>query len=1267
LRHGGRKFRHQPASIVLYAGCLLLLAALPTGFGWAQSPRRASIIEADRFIDRIVDGEPVSYLIGNVYIDRDTLTARADTGLIYRDRELYDLRGNVRLRQLETLLTCRRAFYRGLEKEADFFGDVRIVDGLTIGTARRGESRRGGQLLRLFDEALMITPEYSVWADSIERDRVTEFGEAFGHVKIVETEAAVLVTGGHATFSTAGQMAEVDRDPVLTSRDRGGQLLTAVSRLMRFYQFEDRAVLIDSVHIVRGRTEAVADTAYIYSDDRVVMRGSPRVWMGDGSIMIGDEIEFHYRDNELREVYLRGQARMEDTAPDSLAALYAGLPKLDVIEGDSITVYFEDKQIKQSVVIGRGRSIYVPMDTESELSFNDVQGDTIIIDFKRRRVSRVSVIGNTTGIYRFANFRAMTAGADSLAAAATDSLAAGADSLAAAATDSLAVGADSLATAAATDSAVVLTETPTYRYDFDAYAEEVLYSGHSVEFDLTDRTINITGESRLVYDVMTLTAEEVRLDTDDRELYARGNPLIEEGERLAGEMMGYNFDAKTGSSRFGVTAYDGSFYVGEEIYRFPDGTVKIHKGKMTTCDLAAPHYHIWADKMKMKMGDKVVAKPVVIKVGEVPVFALPFYFKSLKSGRRSGITFPNFEFGWSERDGRFIRDLGYYWATNDYTDFLVQVDWNESREVAWRIINQYHKRYTFSGNFGYNQRIDLQNDSKEWQLRWSHNQPTLFDDYRFKADVKMASQTLTRNDLSESTGRDVVSGQLRSSAYISRNFSFASASLNLSRDERVNASDDDPTTNNQINTMILPSLTVGFKQRTVLPAQTGGRRGSIAGELLRNMYYQHSYGLNQTRSERENDKTKSLRANGSWRLELRPPRMGIFNWSAGANAAQVYERVDTEGEMYVVEHDTVETWVPFATRTEDTNPSFSLTSGLGTTLYGVFGLNLGRLQALRHTLRLNVGYSFRPNLSDKQRKSQAFSLSVGNRLDLKYLGTGEDDSTLTEKKLDGLIDWQLSTAYNPDGPTRGRWSTISSSLNFRPAKNRNLNVKVSNTIDPYNWAVLSTRIAYGFQIRGKLDTGRRGEESEPERNAAIERLGEDALRPIRADSLTALREARELDAEFGNDYNDPFDQQYSTFYDGAFTGLDEGGEQRRDPTEDGRYLPFRFGASFSYSRNSVSDISNASGNFTFSANVTRTWEFSYRASFDLVAGQINRQEYSLHRDLHCWKLEFTRIISNIDQQFGFRLYLRGMPDLKLSRGREDLLGTATSGIGGALF
>ena len=163
--------------------------------------------------------------------------------------------------------------------------------------------------------------------------------------------------------------------------------------------------------------------------------------------------------------------------------------------------------------------------------------------------------------------------------------------------------------------------------------------------------------------------------------YAEGDPVVEDSETIAGQRMGYNFRHKTGAVEDGVTAFDQYYYVGDEIRRFEDTTLKICGGRMTSCDLEQPHYHFWSDKMKMRMEDKVVAAPIVMRVGRVPVFALPFYYKSLKQGRQSGILFPSFDFGWSSRDGRYIRDFGYYWATNDYLDFLIEGDFNENQDV----------------------------------------------------------------------------------------------------------------------------------------------------------------------------------------------------------------------------------------------------------------------------------------------------------------------------------------------------------------------------------------------------------------------------------------------------------------------------------------------------------------------------------------------------------------------------------------------------------
>ena len=48
--------------------------------------------------------------------------------------------------------------------------------------------------------ATLVTPDYTVRADTIAQDRAAATGEAFGNVRIIEPGAANLVTGGHAVF-----------------------------------------------------------------------------------------------------------------------------------------------------------------------------------------------------------------------------------------------------------------------------------------------------------------------------------------------------------------------------------------------------------------------------------------------------------------------------------------------------------------------------------------------------------------------------------------------------------------------------------------------------------------------------------------------------------------------------------------------------------------------------------------------------------------------------------------------------------------------------------------------------------------------------------------------------------------------------------------------------------------------------------------------------------------------------------------------------------
>jgi len=1268
----------------------------------SDPPRARTHVIADRSIDRVVNGERITYLMGNVFIDRDSLTASSDTARYYRDREVYEFLGNVVLTRGDAVLNCRHAFHRQALGESDFFGDVRLLEGDVIGTGRKGEARQDGRFFHLIEDALLVSPEYTVRADTITRDRKYGTGEAFGNVRIMEPGSLNLVTGGHAFFDGETDLAEVDINPVMTSRETEGDLVVSKARVMRFFRSENKVVMIDSVRIHQGETRAQADTAIAYGREHMVLIGNPRVSMSDANTMIGDRIEFFYLEGQLDRVLLVGNARMEDSTPDSLAAIYKGLPRMDILEGDSISIRFVDEEINQSVVVGAAHSLYTPMDLDDEVATNDVLGDTITIDFKNRRVNRVNVVGNMSGNYRFAKVAAMrdmlnqserlvdmlrrsasdsTAFADSLLEAGIDtSVVVLADSLIIAYADSLtgvlgipsfldhsgapamaANALDSLMTAAMDSLASAGYDTTASGLDFLSNAEDVKYTGGSVVFQMDKKSIDIRDDGVLEFGTMKHSAQHIMLSTVDRELYAEGEPLIEDSENIAGYQMGYDFEHRTGAVKRGVTSFDGYYYVGDEIQRFPDTTLKICGARMTSCDLENPHYHFWADKMKMRMGDKVVGKPIALHIGNVPVFALPFYFKSLKSGRQSGILFPSFDFGWSSRDGRYIRDFGYYWATNEYMDFIVEGDYNERQDFSYRISNRYVKRYTMNGGFDYSRKMSLRDDQRrEWQFRWNHNQPNLFDNYRFRSDVRMASTSLSTNDLAGGNNRDIVSGEMKSSMYLSRNFSFMSSSLDASRKEFVNAEDDDDATDNALNNMTLPSMSFNFREFSLAKPLRGGQHGSFLGDMARNTSFKHGYSVKLNTAGYELHNQKNYDAKGTWSLALRPPRVSIFNVSLSANAGQAWNRESNYGRFYVADTDTTGHLEDFDEVEENTTTSLRLSAGLGTSLYGMFPINLGRLKAMRHTLRLNSSYSLSPGLANgRQRHNTSINLSMGNRFDLKYL-SGDADSTLTEKKLDGLIDWSLSTSYSPKNEPGLRWGNISSGLTIKPGQNKALRLKVSNSIDPNNLALLSTRFTYGLSFSGKADVGPVPVREEALKNTNIDRLGVDLNTP--ADTLAV--DSDYVEQGYEDDPEEFFDGEESSFYDFYDRQGRGSGEKKDDPTEGGRYIPFNMNASLSYSYDNRNHTRRATSNFRVSATLTRTWKFNYTGSFDLVTGAPTHQQYGLKKDLHCWALEFNRTISNVNSEFGFRIYLKSIPSMKLTRGREGNMGALGSGIGG---
>ena len=254
-----------------------------------------------------------------------------------------------------------------------------------------------------------------------------------------------------------------------------------------------------------------------------------------------------------------------------------------------------------------------------------------------------------------------------------------------------------------------------------------------------------------------------------------------------------------------------------------------------------------------------------------------------------------------------------------------------------------------------------------------------------------------------------------------------------------------------------------------------------------------------------------------------------------------------------------------------------------------------------------------------------------------------------------MFAWDLSTSYNPD--SERMWGDVSSSVNIRPGRSRNLNFRMQNRIDPYSWSLQSTTFSYGFGFDGRIDTGFLGSVREEERREGLDRL-DGALPDTAAADTSVLHDQW---AEFCEEGETALDDDESGPPDDMAPPLGRGNDQ----TEGGRYLPFSVSGNVSLNDRRGGDLTSR-GSLRLSAQLTRDWSLNYTASFDFRAGETVRQEWRLQRDLHCWRVEFMRTASNLDTEYAFRLHLLAIPELKLTSGRDNMLGTArgmTSGLG----
>jgi len=821
----------------------------------------------------------------------------------------------------------------------------------------------------------------------------------------------------------------------------------------------------------------------------------------------------------------------------------------------------------------------------------------------------------------------------------------------------------------------------------------IKYDAAEIDNFIQERKSWFRGDAVVTYKNMTLKAAQIRIDYDQTLLTAEGVPdtvwekkagsqdslrvirskgdpvLIDGSTQMTGLRMIFNYKTDKGLVVRGRTQLEDGQYVGEQIKMVAKKTFNVSNSSFTTCDLdSQPHFHFSARRLKMIVNDRVIAKPIVLYLGKIPLVALPFAFFPTKSGRHSGLLIPRY--GESTREGRYLRGLGYYWAASDYWDARATVDFFE--KSGWLLdggIN-YAVRYLLNGSI--NGSLTRKNfgdaaQERRWDLTVRHSQE--FDpNTRFSASGYFVSDKSFYQDLSTNLAARLTR-ELRSNATFSKYWPQQKLSLSINATQVRDLQDD-------VTTTTFPQMTFRKSQTQIFNPKRGkGRRGEE--HWYHSLYFSYGSNLYNTRREyrsgyrvdapKQTDTQRQL--SHSLDFSLTSPKK-YFGFMSINQSLNVEEDWFDRSKSYSLNRETEQIdsreVSGFAAR-----HTFGYSASASTKMYGVLAPGIGDIQLIRHVVTPSLSFNYMPDFSasnwgyyqelldakgEKVKRdrfggtstggSQMVSLSVRNLFQMKK-GEGEK-----EKKID-LFSMDFNTGFNFKAK-QYRLSDLRSYWQANPARNFSLSAGTSHSFYAWDqesksrvnrylleespwqpWRYLrftSFNLNFSLRLEGKGETGKDGSPA-PSTFADETETPEEPLRP---EDLSVLEESS---MRRGN-----------RFYD----------ENRYQ----GLQIPWRMNLTLNFYLDKSNpattvkryylDISGAE------MSLTKNWRINYSAHYDLEKRQIAYHRFTFYRDLHCWEAQVDWVPSGISKRVYFRISVKSptLRDIKLERrgGTGSVLG-----------
>ena len=845
------------------------------------------------------------------------------------------------------------------------------------------------------------------------------------------------------------------------------------------------------------------------------------------------------------------------------------------------------------------------------------------------------------------------------------------------------------------DTSVIIIDSLTNKIDSIKQKSDIettvnYKSKDSIFFDLKNQKMTLYGNAIMDYGDIKLDANKIDMDWINQTIDANfvydstgkkiGKPIFtDKNESYETDKITYNFKSKKALISGIVTQQDEAYMQGVKVKKNEFDELFISDAKYTSCNLAEPHFHISAKKIKAIPKNKVVSGPFHLKFGNIPT-PIGFIFGIFPQPKKtvSGIIVPSY--GEEKRRGFYLRDGGYYFAVNDYLDLRVTGDIYSKGGFGASIGSNYKKRYAFSGslNFDYNKsktgEINNPIESNDFSLSWSHSPDSRGKSSRFSSSVNIRTNSYSQNkNLVYSDFDESISSQFNSNISYSKTFKGTpfNFSTNLRHSQNVQT---------KVVNLTLPSL--NYNMNRIYPFKNLGKLGktflgklnfshrfssqiqlsnSSSGSSFDNNIINNSSNSDQLDFDLENidkilDRSKiggrhSIPISTSFNL------FKFFTFSPSVNYDEIWYL-----KKLSYSYDEVEKGVRVDTLNRFSRVwSYNTSLSASTRIYGTLFFKKGKIKAIRHVITPRIAMSFRPDFTKDRYgyynevqtndqgdtkiynnyqgflfggpsmgNSAALNFSIGNNLELKVVD--ENDSISGTRKIKIFDNLDFSSNYNFLADSF-KLSKIRFSTRTSFFKNL-ISLSLNGSIDPYSF---------------KLDSIK--ENSDGSKSFYQRRINQ--LSISNKEGIGSL-DFINMSVGFRFTPND-FQNQNNNTNESEYGNEEEIDYINSNPEEYVDFkIPWSINGSYNLNRIKIGfrdPIITQTFNLSGDISLTEKTKATFRTGYDFKNKMLTQTSINVVRDLHCWRLSFSWVPFGRFQSFNLTLNAVSslLQDLKLEK------------------